>query len=368
MQFKIPLFKVSMAPWDEIASNLQSVLFSGFVAEGEWVARFERALAEFLGVSVDRVFCTNSCTSGITIALRAAGVGPGTTVVMPPQTCIATATPVTTLGADIIWADVNPTTGCVDPASVQSVIRSDTRAVIGVRWAGDMFDCDEVRSAMPNDVVMIDDAAQGFGVIPSSADYVCYSFQAIKHLTTGDGGVVVCRTTEMERVADDLSWFGIDRRAFRKPDGEIDWDANVDFVGFKMHMNNIAAAIGLAQLPNVVKNVIPQHLRNGQQLEAQLADVGGVTIPPRLFGSAYWTLSVLADRRDDLIRHLHGLGIQASRMHARLDRYSGLHSVDRRPLPGADAFSDRSVCLPCGWWMRESDVQFVADSVRGFYA
>lgn len=371
--FRIPLFKVSMAPWNDVEARLRPVLYSGFVAEGEVVAEFERALSEYYGVSADRVFCVNSCTSGITVALRAAGVGPGTTVVLPPQTCIATAAPIATLGAGIIWADVDPRTGLIDPKSVAQRVRDDTRAVIGVRWAGDCIDAAALRDAIPDQAVLIDDAAQGFGLGAADtsigvADYVCYSFQAIKHLTTGDGGMVVCLNADNEKVADDLSWFGIDRVAFRKPDGEIDWDADVPRVGFKMHMNNIVAAIGLAQLPVVLRDVVPRHIVNGRMLEDALRKVDEIEIPQRRFGSSFWTLSVLADRRDELVRYLQTHGVQASRMHARLDRYSGLPAAVEHPLPGVAEFASRSVCLPCGWWMDEDDVAEVADLVRVFYS
>lgn len=392
MDFKISLFKVHVVAWKTLEPLLKDVLYSGFVAEGQAVKKFEDSLADFFGVSKERVFCTNSCTSGLTVALRCLGVGPGTTVIVPPQTCIATATPVTTLGAEIIWADVDPVTGMINPTSVAERIQENTRAIIPVHWAGDLADIRSLHEVATisagynvlGRIGIVEDAAQAFGadytspqearyvskksVGNSGSDFVCFSFQAIKHLTTCDGGFVICRTPAMERIADDLSWFGIDRQAFRKPDGEINWDADVPFVGFKMNMNNIAGAIGNAQLSRVRDFVLPRHKANGRLLDQKLAEIDEITIPPRQGDPAYWVLSIHAKDRDNFVRHMQSRGIQTSRLHTRLDRYTGLTKARYYPLPGADKFSETQVCLPCGWWVTAEDIDYIVAAAKEFYA
>lgn len=376
MNWKIPLFKVHMASWEEIECRLKPVLYSGFVAEGEEVAAFEKNLANFFQVSSDNVFCTNSCTSGLTIALRYLGVKHGTTVIAPPQTCIATVTPIETLGAKIIWADIDPLTGMIDPDSVRDIIQDDTKAVMPVHWAGDIADISSIHKACAEfDVGIVEDAAQAFGatyktgssIASSGSDFIVFSFQAIKHLTCGDGGVVICKNAEMEKIADNLSWFGIDRIAFRKPDGEINWDSDVPFVGFKMHMNNIAASIGNAQLATVKEKVVDLHQRNGRILDSGLRDIDEMIIPPRQGNSAYWVLSIHAKNRDQFVEFMQNKGVQASRLHARIDPYTGLSGFSERHLPGTVQFCKTQVCLPCGWWLSPDDLDYIVDSVKEFY-
>lgn len=376
MSWKIPLFQVHMPSWESIEARIKPILYSGFIAEGEEAALFEKNLADFFKVPKENVFCTNSCTSGLTIALRYLGVRPGTTVIAPPQTCIATASPIETLGAEIIWADIDPITGMMNPDSLQERIQENTKAVIPVHWAGDIADIKSIQDiCSKSDVGVVEDAAQAFGasneygsIAASGSDFVVFSFQAIKHLTCGDGGVVVCKNSEIEKTADDLSWFGIDRVAFRKPDGEINWEADVPFVGFKMHMNNIAASIGNAQLAVIKEKVVDLHQQNGRILDERLRDIDGITIPPRRGDSAYWVLSIHAKNRDEFVNFMQSKGIQTSRLHARIDVYTGFTTATQHPLPGTDQFCKTQVCLPCGWWMTSDDIDYIVDSVKEFYS
>lgn len=376
--WRIPLFKVPMAPMSDVLASLCDVLSSGYLAEGETTARFERALSHVFGGA--HVAATNSCTSALTLALKDAGVGPGFRVIVPAQTCIATAAPVLHVGADIVWGDLHSHRGLLDPDDVRRklAVYSDIRAVIAVHWGGDVCDIDTLRDIChARDVILIEDAAQAFGAATddgrdigtTGSDYVCLSFQAIKHLATGDGGAVLCANARVRDRIKKLSWFGIDRAGFRVPEtGEINWRCDVVNAGYKAHMNNVTAALGLAQLPHALQG-LAKFRENGRYMADALRDMRGLIVPDHAHNSSFWVLSVWTRQRDDLMKWLHAKGIQASQMHCRLDHYSCFKTaVGQESLRGADVFASGQLCLPCGPWMAREDCDAVVVAVKEFFS
>lgn len=362
--WRVPLFKVNSPPWDVLAAELRPVIEGGYWAEGETVKRFEDALRTLLGAP--HLAATASCTSALAIALRMSGAGPGRQVVVTPMTCLATVAPIVTAGAKVVWADVEPDTGLISPRAVERAINDMTAAVVAVYWGGDVPNMAELRRiCYRRKIPLIADMAQALGAPRAGATMACYSFQAIKALTTGDGGCIVCEAAIQADLAKSLSWFGIDRKNFRLPTGEIDWDLDVPRIGFKANMNNVTAAFGLAQLPGI-GGVLEAHRRNAVEYERLLAGIPGVRLPPRHGSSASWVFTFTHDERDDLLQYLQAEGVQASKMHTRLDRYSGIPAVNRRPMLGLDRFASRHLCVPCGWWMTTSDVGYVAGLIRRF--
>jgi len=194
----IPLFKVHYSKG--IGKKIEDIFRKGTITEGEVSDRFEQSFSKYIG----NPYCTltNSCTSAITLALRLAGVEAGDEVISTPMTCMATNEPIDTAGAKIVWADIDPTTGNIDPQDVEKKLfrRSKVKAIIAVHWAGQPFDIDAINKiARKHKVKVIEDAAHALDStyknkkIGCHSDFVCFSFQAIKHLTTGDGGALFCR-------------------------------------------------------------------------------------------------------------------------------------------------------------------------------
>jgi perosamine synthetase len=372
--WKIPLFKVMFSDESLVTDRLRTAMGSGTVSEGVEVAELEDRFREYTGNN--NVFATNSCSNGLFLSLRLLGAGPGKTVVTTPMTCVATACPVAWTGADIIWADIDPSTGLMNIDSARERIQDDTCAVMPMYWGGDVPSMEQFcELAVEAGIGVVEDAAQGFGaryasggVIGSSTvDFTCISFQAIKHMTTGDGGVVICRDLEMSEKGKILSWFGIDRKNFRLPTGEINWDLDIPQVGYKMHMNNLTAALGNAQFPFVVNELLPLYQSNGARYQELFQGLDGVQIIPRIGQSAYWVYTLRCERRDSLMNYLIDRGIQASRMHTRIDIYSGLPVSKKWGLPGVDDFSKHNLCLPCGPWVSQDDQDTIVQLIRRFY-
>ena len=269
---RYPMFKVHI-PVDEAIEGIGGVLRSGFLNEGVQVRQFEKELEKFL--KVNRLVLVNACTSALTIAYKLSGVEPGTSVVSTSMTCIATNTPISNLGGRIIWADIDRWSGNIDPQQLEAVIDEDTKAIVSVSWAGSPPDLEAIDNiAKKYGIYHIHDGAHAFDAklndrpISDYADFTCYSFQAIKHLTTGDGGALICRDEAKFALAKKLKWFGYDRDEAKDEKGEWKgqrWSADVldGEIGYKFNMNNLSAAIGLSQLPHIA-DVISAHRDNAE--------------------------------------------------------------------------------------------------------
>lgn len=346
----IPLFQVSMSP--DAADRVASVLASGYIGQGPQCEALEQALQPLLGTPAPPLL-VNSCTSAIDLALHLIGVGPGDEVITTPVTCTATNSPIVTRGARPVWADVHPHTGLIDPSDVFRKISRRTKAIIGVDWGGSRCDYDVLRTpGLP----VIQDAAHSLGA-PASGNYVCWSFQAIKHLTTGDGGALWCPPEQLER-ARLLRWYGLDRRS----KADFRCEQQITEVGYKYQSNDIAAAIGLANLPHV-----PGQIARRQAIARryQHALAGHCTCPAWDARSPWWLYTVLVDNRAAFQAHLADCGVASSPVHARNDTHPAF-AFPNGPLPGVDAFTSRNVAIPCGHWMTDADVQQVIRAVQTY--
>jgi dTDP-4-amino-4,6-dideoxygalactose transaminase len=215
----IPLFRVHMP--GSVMEPLQKVLMSGYIGQGPKVEEFEKALVPWVGNP--NCLTVNSGTSALHLAMRLAGVERGTEVISTPTTCSATNEPILERGGGIVWADIDPWTGNIDPMDVERKITGKTKAIIAVHWGGYPCELDELlRISRKYGIALIEDAAHAFGAtyrgrqIGSHSSFVCFSFQAIKLLTTVDGGLLVCPSMDDYRRGKLLRWFGIDRETPRK--------------------------------------------------------------------------------------------------------------------------------------------------------
>lgn len=336
----------------EAPARVVDVLTSGYIGQGEQVEAFEKALQDLLGLPGPPL-TTNSCTSAIDLALHLIGVGPGDVVITTPVTCTATNSPIVTRGATPIWADVDPHTGLIDPADVARKITPQTKAIMAVDWGGATCDYAVLRGF---GVPVIQDAAHSL-TAGIGGDYACFSFQAIKHLTTGDGGALWAPQDQIER-ARLLRWYGLDRRS--KKDFRCEQD--IQEVGYKYHMNDIAAAIGLANIEQV-PGLIAATRHNAAEYNYRLAQLPGIESPRWNARSPWWLYTLLVEDRQGFIAYLADHGIAASPVHARNDKHGGFH-YPNGPLPGVDCFASRNAAIPVGWWLTTEERQHIIRTVR----
>lgn len=356
----IPLFKVRMS--HEAPFFVSGVLNSGFIGQGPKVEVFEDLLWKELRCET-RPVTVNSCTSAIDLALHLCGVGYGDEVISSSQTCLASNIGPVHRGATIRWADIDPITGLIDPDSVEKLITKNTKAIIAVNWAGRLCDYEKLKSF---GIPVIEDSAHTWDVHNPSfgvrGDYVCYSFQAIKFLTTGDGGLLICPNKEKEDEARILRWFGLDRtkgQSFR-------CQQMIEHVGFKYHMNDIAAAIGICNITEARCSVYSYKINS--KLLIDNVKNPNLILPSYDPTCSFWlfSLHVLNNRKQDFILYMEDCGIAVSPVHHRNDLYPCMEKYKEGPLVGVEQFNRTQVSIPNGWWLTESDIGYIIDKLNEF--
>jgi perosamine synthetase len=335
-----------------VAGELTKTLYSGFIGQGPKVEAFEKALIPWIGRKT--VLTTNSCTAALTLALRLSGVRAGNQVISTPVTCTATNVPILSFDARIVWADCDPWTGNIDPEDVRKKINKKTKAVIAVHWGGYPCDLDALeRICRDHGVKLIVDAAHAMGAthegvpIGVYGDFVCFSFQAIKHLTTGDGGLLSCKDTKDYQRGKLLRWYGIKRPA--------DLTKDIPEYGYKFHMNDLAATIGLANLKDLPW-ILKRHRENAAYYANHL--IRRVYHPD----SASWLQTIHIDDKAAFVKYMAKSGVQVGNVHERNDKYS-MFKDSKCDLPGVDAFYKSMVNIPVGWWV---DPKPVVKAIKAF--
>ena len=353
---------------EQAIANATATLRSGFLSEGKQVRRFEEELSARLGLV--RPVALNSGTTALHLALVLAGVRSGDEVIIPPQTFIATGMAVLMQEATPVFADIQYHTGNIDPRSIRERISPKTKAIIPVHWAGYPCDLDEINEvAAAHNLAVIEDAAHALGAtyrgkpISAISRFTCLSFQAIKHLTTGDGGALCCLRPEDEERARVRRWFCIDRD-HSPPSflGERVYDAGE--TGYKYHLNDLGAAIGLGNL-EVFPKVLGRLREISSRYRREFAAVPGLTLLQNKDDreSACWLSTLLADRRDDFLRALQGRGVPASVFHQRIDRHSVFGGA-RKDLPNMDRFNDHQASVPLHAGLTDDEVETVIAAVK----
>jgi len=362
MNRQIPLFKVFLPPREALLPAIEDILYSGHISEGPPVAAFEEKFAQCF--SLTNCISFYSGTAALHTGLILAGVQAGDEVISTPMTAEPTNLAILHAGGCIVWADVDPRNGNITAESIAAKITPRTKAIIVVHYGGIPAPLKNIRAvAEAHNLPVIEDAAHALGAyyadqpIGQHSEFVMFSLQAIKHLTTVDGGMLACRKEEDALRGKLIRWFGIDRSAART---ELD----VHTVGYKYHMNNLSATIGLVQLDHI-QPVIQRYIANGRYFDQTLQKIPGLETCQwdAEAKPSYWLYTVLVEQQADFIRHLEAHGIAASTVHKRND----LHSVfadSRCSLPGVDAFYARMVHIPCGWWVSDGDREYIVDVIK----
>ncbi len=263
---------------------------------------------------------------------------------------------------------MDPQSGNICPLSVERLLdryQDKVAAVLAVDWGGMPCDFDELRRVINGRAFLIEDAAHALcaeykgRLAGSYADFSCFSFQAIKHITTGDGGLLTCLHKNFWQRAKRLRWFGIDRgrpgRAF---------DDDLLEAGFKFHMNDIAASIGLAQLEDLPA-IIRRRREIAQIYESELQDYAFQTTSYET-KSAYWLFTLKVEGRDRLIDLLDKNGIDASPVHCRNDTYTAFAhcTLGKDGLDETALFDQQMLCLPVGEWLTDEDVERIIGCLK----
>jgi len=375
---KYPLFKVHV-DIEDVMPRIKEVFESGFLNEGKEVLQVRDMLRDIL--DIPNITMTSSCTGSLIMALKIAGVKNGDEVIAPSMTCVATNVSTEWLGAKTIWADIDYETGNIDPDDVINKITKKTKAVICVNWAGVPCELEKLQEiCSKNGIKLIQDAAHSFGSIYKGkdishwADITCFSFQAIKHITTGDGGAIVCLSDKDHDHASRLKWYGFDRDRLKDVDGNWKgrrWDSNIQDVGWKLNMNNLSAVIGISNLERRDK-IIGSHKRNAALYREHFKSnekIKSLKVESYM-DPAYWIYTVVLDpsvNRDGIIEKLKDFSIHTGVVHIPNHPYDCFKEAGQ-DLVNTENFAAHQICLPCGWWLSEDDISFIAQKLQELVA
>ena len=376
----IPLFKVFMS--DKAPEKVAEVLRSGFIGEGPQVRIFERELCSFFRshTTNSKIITVNSATSAEHLLysylkkdreLVASSEWGNVTrkwkalkakdeVLTTALTCTATNWPILLNDIKLRWVDVDPVTLNLCPEDLEKKINRRTRIVTVVHWGGNPADMEAIERVVRkaekkynHAIEIIEDCAHAFGGkyldginIGFRGNLATFSLQAIKHITSGDGGFFVTPYDSMERDAKILRWYGIDRDG---PRSDFRCEADVPEAGYKFHMNDISAAIGRANLAEA-NPVLQANKDNAAFYNQALKGIEGIELIPENGTGAYWLYTLHAERRDDLMKHLNAHGIASSRVHERNDKHTCVRQY-KKSLPGVDQAVSTMLSIPVGFWV-----------------
>ncbi len=370
-QALIPNYKVQVP--QESIELVNEVLKSGWIGgDGPKVKEFEKKISEFIGNK--NVLALNSGTSGLQLALRIAGVKGGE-VISTPMTCFATNAVIVQEGADIVWADIDPETGNIDPYDIVKRITKNTRAIMMVHWGGHPCEIDKINQiAKIFNLPVIEDAAQALGSeyngkkIGNHSDFVVFSTQAIKILNTADGGILVTKRRNDWETANRLHWYGIDRE--KRINGPTFWHYPIKETGSKMQMTDISAALGLGQIPNI--DSILKHRKEIAKIYDEAIDKSKTLKYQKVIKGAvpnYWIYTVLTpghEYRLKLYEKLKKIGVRGEEAHRRNDLYPVFDKYRTEELPGVKQFDESEIIIPVGQWVPEEKAKQIAEILASF--
>jgi dTDP-4-amino-4,6-dideoxygalactose transaminase len=374
----IQLFKVFMA--DTAANEVSNVLNSGYIGQGPKVEEFENNIKEYF--NQDYAFTTNAGTSSLHLALHLLkkpyynwpGIEEGDEVLATAMTCTASNWPILANGLKIKWVDIDPETLNMDLDDLARKITPKTKAIMLVHWGGYPNDLDKIKEIQKQSEelygfkpAVIEDGAHSFGSeykgkkIGNHGNLTMYSFQAIKHITAIDGGLLITPHQELYRRGKLARWYGIDRDGNRK---DFRCEADIEEWGYKFHMNDVSATVGIENLKHAEK-LISKHKENAAYYDKHLQNTPGVTLLKREegFDSSFWIYSMLVDDRDGFYKHMKKCNVIVSQVHERNDKHTAVREF-RTPLPTLDKTINKIVSIPVGWWVTPEQREYIVDCIK----
>lgn len=350
----IPLFKPYM-PTE--LPELENILHSGALAYGKWGREFEKRLAEYWGEKY--VLVTNTYGAAWQVLLAALGLKAGDEVIASPMTCLQSSMPFVHAGLKVVWADIDPRHGCLEPDSVRSKITPRTKLISHNHFCGYPGYIDEINAiAKENGVIVVDDCIEAFGAeykgrklgnvgTPVSV----FSFQTVRLPNTIDGGALVIEDDELYRKAVMVRDLGIDRPRFRDERGEISALCDISTVGVAATPSDVNCYIGCCQM-ELVDDLLLKQVRNAVRWKGKLIDMPSLIdfLDRKETTPNYWVCGLLSSNRDADMKMFRDNGYACSSVHLPNTYYSVFGQQGE--MKGVNEFYSRFIALPSGWWMK----------------
>jgi len=353
------------------------VLRSNWVGQGAEVSAFEEEFATYVGAST--VLAVNSCTSALLCSLRALGVGPGDEVIVPSLTWCSSANAALYLGATPVFCDVELDSMSASAETITRVVTPQTKAVVFVHFGGLAFDIKALRSALPHDVEIVEDAAHALGArypdgnpVGSSGNFTCFSFYGNKNLAVGDGGAIAIHDRELAERLRALSHQGLASDAWsRFVSPTVKGEGSISELGYKMNWTDLQASVGRVQLSKQ-KDLQRRRLDLAgfyrQALEtANLGLRYQLGIGTEAHAHHLFVLRIPKERmplgRDGLLHRLRNKNIGASVHYTPLHKMPLYEHYLSNELPNTECLSDQIITLPFSAVISSAEAQFVVSEI-----
>ena len=347
--------------------EISETLSTRWIGQGPKVEKFEKLFQERF-TEGDPVIAVGAGTDALHLAYVLAGIEKDDEVIAPVFTCTATNIPLLYLGAKVKFADVQKNTLNISVEHVRQLVNEKTKAIICVHYGGLPCDMEELHQiANEYGIPVIEDAAHALGAtyhglpIGSISEFTMFSFQAIKHITTGDGGMLAFKDSSLLEKSKRLRWFGIDRKAKQKGI----WENDIYEIGYKYQMTDIAASLGIASLKE-----FDQILQYRQNLLYEymigLNDVPGIKLIGTNFNDrthAAWLCTALVENRIGLQTKLYENNIESAQVHYRNDRYS-VFGGRQEDLKNMDEIENKYLVLPLHTKLSSQDVRHICEVIK----
>lgn len=307
---------------DEEANAVREVLKSGWIGLGPKTKQLEEEFAKYVGAK--HAIATNSCSGALHLALDAIGATKGDEIITTALTFVSTSHAIILNGAKPVFADIDPETLNIDPVDVRKKITNKTKAILAVHYGGHPCNLEELRKiANEYNLILIDDAAHACGSEyngkkiggSNMADLTCFSFHAVKNLATADGGMVTTDNEEFAKRIKRMNWVGMTKDTYERSVHGFSWDYDILDYGFKYHMNDITAAIGLVQLKKL-ETMNQKRREIARMYDDAFRDLNWIATPivkPNILNSQHhYRIMVKNGKRNELYNHLKALKISTS--------------------------------------------------------
>ncbi len=347
---------------EEFCDDLKDVLQSGWIGQGGVTERFEKEFAEYVGAKY--AVMTNSATSALNLAVEVSGLREGDEVLTTPITFVSTNHAILNSGATPVFVDVDYYSLNIDLDKAEAAITSKTKAIMAVHYAGNPVDIYKLYAlAEKYNLKVIEDAAHACGASYDNHNIghfglTCFSFQAVKNLPIGDGGMIVTNDEEQYKHIRSLTWMGIDRTTFDRSRTPYKWEYDVTKVGYKYHSNDIMACLGIQGLKHLATwNGIRADLVKAYK--ENLEHVEWLTPTPNSI-SANHLFVIKVDNRDYVHDKLLEAGIESG-VHYKPNHHYSMYNLpaEKESLLNADLAYSRILSLPLHTRLTNEDVERV---------
>ena len=371
---RIPVFQPYIGA--DTRKHLNDALDVGWLGMGATTQDFEKRIADYLGLENRHVVATNTGTSALHIALLVAGVGPGDEVITPSFNYVADHQAIRMTGAEVVMCDIHNDNLGIDCVKAESLITERTKAIIPLHFAGVPCDIEGVyRLAEKYDLRVIEDSMHAFGTahgkkkLGSFGDITCFSFDPVKIITSIDGGCVIVNSKEEAERLRNLRFLGVDKETTARYKNKRAWDYDVVDEGYRYHLTNIMASVGISQIKRVDEFILSRQ-QVCQAYNEAFGTIPSLKIPQTNFTDIspfIYSLRVLDGQREPLIAHLDEMGIDVGIHFIPVHKHSYFSKFKAGDMTETDQVVEEVITLPLHSLMKTEYAERVINGVLGFY-